>query len=561
VRVDEFQPPASTRLPGQKQSLTGMTDGACPQNHARDRKLICYVARGARHMPTLLNNYDVVLAVSQTTINNQFYLLFAEGVIDSTIDIAYVPTLPALKLQATINAPTVDLVLNPVSPYQLNFNLSFQSGTFTYMDYAKDATNPQSADVSGWNVTLLVSLQKMTIDTAAPAGLAVSQSAQTALSPYVGDSAFTVQALFLDFDNVNLSQMIVQAAGVQMQPSDARYPWVLTAMQQLFAGLETSGNPYILGFHAASNDPAQTNPQLPALAPTRVQFISNQYTPPAGAQSSTADDGLSALCYLAMTGTAPFPYPDGKVPVFVWNPITDAQLQARMFIDSATFNSGYIQALVLPVLQQAMGGGQFSQSGNSWTLDAKSGDKGHGPKIGSGILDVYGKSTVENYCTLSLDLQHSTGNQLVYTGSGYFYRRLDLYQKPLNIWSHDAWASSRLPFTFSLTISAGASATLNATFTPVAGTPQNDSWRNDAIKLGDAFLGLFTKTVADGLKAVNDSWSAFQSAEFSSFTAAAQQGFHALSQQLVLPAPQTFYYSNIALNSENDVVLDIGFKS
>ena len=519
-------------------------------------------------MPTLLNDYDILLAVSQNTINNQFGFLFGEGHIDSTIDIAYIHTLPALKLDAKILAPKVDLALTPVSPYQLNFNLTFQSGTLTYMDYAKDAVNPQSADVSGWNITLRVNLQSMTIDTATPSGLAVSPKAQAALASYVGNSAFTVQALFLEFDNVNLSQLIIDTGGVQMQPNDARYPWVLTAMQQLFASLESSGNPYILGFHAASNNPAQTNPQVPALAPTRVQFICNPYTPPAGTQSSSTANGLSALCYLAMTGNTPLPFPAGKVPVFAWNPIPEAPagepgIQARMYIDSATFNSGYLENLVLPVLRQAMQGGEFAQSSNGWTLDYTSGDSGHGKKIGSDakLVDVYAKTSSENQCTLSLDVQQSTANQVVYTGSGSFYVRLDLYERSLKHWAKVAWTSTRLPFTFSLTIAAGASATLVVEFTPTVGTPQADSWRSSVLKLGDAIVSLFTSSVGDQLKRVNQSWSAFESAEFSRFIGAAEQGFQGLSQQLILPAPQQFYYSNIGLNSENDVVLDVGFKS
>lgn len=516
-------------------------------------------------MTTLLNNYDMVLAVSQNTINNQFFLLFAEGVISNTINISYLASNPALQLNATVNAPTVDMELDPANLNQLNFNLNFASGTFTYMDYAKDPNNPQSADVSGWVISMLVNLEQMTIASTTPPGLNVSASAQQALSNYVGDSAFTVNALFLDFDNVNLSQLIINAAGVQMQPSDPQYPWVLTAMQQLFASLKSSGNPYILGFHAASNNPSQTNPQLPALAPTSVQFISNQYNYPAGTQGPS-DDGLSCLCYLAMTGTDPLPYPDGKEPAFVWNPIPSAQVQGRMFIDNNTFNSGYVHALVLPVLQNAMNTpGSWTQTGNSWTLDYKTDDKdqngGHGPLIAKGLLNTYAVNTVENFCTIAFDIANSTANQLLYNGSGYFYQKLDLYQQPLDIWTHIAWASTKLPFTFTLTISAGASATLLVTFTPSKGDPDQDHGENPLVKIGDAIAGLFSANIQDQLNDLNGQWTSFQGSEFSSFTTQAAQGFQGLSEQLILPAPQQFYYSNIGLNSENDVVLDIGYKS
>lgn len=517
-------------------------------------------------MTTQLNNYDMVLAVSQNTINNQFFLLFAEGVISDTINIAYLSSNPALQLNATVNAPTVDMELSPANLNQLNFNINFKSGTFTYMDYALDPNNPQSADVSGWVITFLVNLQQMTIDSANPPGLNVSADAQTALSSYVGDAAFTVQALFLDFDDVNLSQVIINAAGIEMQSNDPRYPWVLTAMQQLVASLKSSGNPYILGFHAASNNPSQTNPQLPALAPTRMQFISNQYNYPAGTQGP-ADDGLSCLCYLTMTGTDPFPYPDGKVPGFVWNPIPSAQLQGRMFIDNNTFNSGYINTLVLPVLQQAMATpGNWSQSGNSWTLDYKTDDgnhnDGHGPAVGKDWPEnIYGLTTIENFCTIALDVTNSTANQLLYNGSAYFFQKLDLYEHPLGIWAHDAWTSTKLAFTFTLTISAGASATLLVTFTPTAGTPDQQNWANPVVKFTDAISSLFNSSLENQLKQLNSQWTAFESWEFSSFTTNAAQGFQGLSEQLILPAPQQFYYSNIGLNSENDVVLDIGYKS
>jgi len=516
-------------------------------------------------MTTLLNNYDMVLAVSQDTINNQFFLLFADGVISNSININYITGQPQYVLNATVNAPTVEMVLNPANPNQLNFNINFASGTFTYVDYSVDPNNVQTADVSNWVITLLVNLQQMTINSATPAGLNVSSGAQQALGNYVGDNAFTVQALFLDFDNVELSQAIITAAGVQMASNDPRYPWVLASLQRLIASLKTSGNPYILGFHASSNNPTQTNPQLPALAPTSVQFISNQYTYSNGSQPP-ADDGLSCLCYLSMTGTDPLPYPDGKEPTFVWNPIPSASVQGRMFIDANAFNSGFIQSLVLPVLQNAMNTqGSWTQTGNSWTLDYKFDDSdqndGHGPMIQGGLINTYQVSTTENFCTIALDTANSTANQLVYNGSGFFYQAYDYYQQPLDIWTHIAWASNKLPFTFTLTISAGASATLLVTFTPTLGTAEQNNGENPLIKIGDVLAGLFTNNIQDLLDAINADGKNFENYEFSTFSTNAGAGFQGLSEQLILPAPQQFYYSNIGLNSENDVVLDIGYKS
>jgi hypothetical protein len=517
-------------------------------------------------MTTLLNNYDMVLTVSQDTINNQFFLLFAEGVISNTINIAYMPSMPALQLNAIVNAPTIEMELNPVNPNQLDFNINFASGTFTYMDNTIDPINPQTADVSGWVITMLVNLEQMTITSATPPGLSVSSGAQQALSSYVGDNAFTIQALFLDFDNVNLSQVIIDTDGVQMQPSDARYPWVLTAMLQVIASLKISGNPYILGFHASSNNPAQTNPQLPALAPTSVQFISNQYNYPAG-QQGPADDGLSCLCYLAMTGNQPLPYPNGKEPAFVWNPIPSSSVQARMFIDNNTFNSGYVHDLVLPVLQSALNiGGNWTQTGNSWTLDyqfTNSNDNdGHGPVIGEDWpKSIYGLTTIENFCTVALDVTNSTANQVLYNGSGYFYQKLDIYERPLDIWEHDAWTSTQLSFTFTLTISAGTDGTLLVIFNPSAGTPDQEDWKNAFVKFFDELEKVFGSTQLDQLLAINEQWADFEKFQFTRFTTNAAQGFQSLSEQLILPAPQQFYYSNIGLNSENDVVLDIGYKS
>ena len=519
-------------------------------------------------MGAQLNNYDMVLAVSEDTINNQFYLLFAEGVIDNSVDIKYAPSNQALELNGTLNPPTVDMVLTPASPHQLDFNLSFASGTFTYMNYLQDPNKPQSADITGWQITFLVNLAQMTIDSTDPTGLKLSAGAQKALDPYVGDAAFTVQTLFLDLDNVNLSTISVTAEGLKMQPTDPRYPWILAALQQLVSSLKSSGNPYILTFHASSNNPAQTNPQLPALAPTRVQFIANQYNYPGNLSTDHSNDGLSALCYLEMVGNDPFPYTDNNVPTFTWNPIPAAAVQGRMFIDVNTFNSGYIHNLVLPVLQQALGAaGNWAQSGNTWTLDYQTDDgnqnDGHGPVVGSDsdILDIYGKTSWETSCTVSLDITQSTPNAVTYSGSGYFFERLDLYECPFGIWAHDAYTWTKLPFTFSLTISAGASATLNVTFAPTQGTAQQDSWENPVVKITDAIAGLFTKSLQSQLDDLNNSWSNFDQAEFANFTSAAEQGFQGLSQQLILPAPQQFYYSNVGLNSEYDLVLDVGFKS
>ena len=518
-------------------------------------------------MTTLLNNYDMVLAVSQDTINNQFFLLFAEGVISNTIDIAYMPSNPALQLNATLNAPTVELELDPVNPNQLDFNINFASGTFTYMDFSTKTPTMQTADVSGWVITMLVNLEQMTITSATPPGLNVSSGAQGVLNNYIGNDAFTIEALFLDFDNVNMSQLIINADGVKMQPTDPRYVFVLMAMQQMIASLKTNGNPYILGFHASSNHPEGTNPQLPKLAPTSVQFISNQYNYQNGQQGPT-DDGLSCLCYLAMTENQPLPFPDGKEPTFVWNPIPSSSVQARMFIDNNTFNTAYVHDLVLPVLQKALNtGGNWTQSGDSWTLDYQSNiggndNDGHGIVVGEDWPEnIYGLTTTENFCTIALDVTNSTANQLLYNGSGYLYQKLDVYEHPFDIWMHDAWTSTKLSFTFTLTISAGANGDLSVTFNPSAGQPDQQHWENTLIKISD-FLGQwFVTKFEDQLETINSQWADFEKFQFSSFTTSAAQGFQGLSAQLILPAPQQFYYSNIGLNSENDVVLDIGYKS
>jgi len=512
----------------------------------------------------------MVLAVSQDTINNQFFLLFAEGLIANTINIPYAQSNPSLVLNATMNAPTVGMVLNPPSPNQLDFNLNFASGTLTYTDpFGSDPTQVQTTDVSGWVITLLVNLSNMTINSASPAGLTVSSSAQSSLSSYVGNNAFSIQALFLSFDNVTLSQAVITAGGLQLQPSDPRFIPVLGALEQLIGSLKTSGNPYILGFHVASNNPQQTNQQIPALAPTGVEFLSNQYNYPAGSPSGdNSDDGLSALCYLAMTNNAQFPYPDGKVPAFTWNQIPAAAVQGRMFIDNNTFDTGYIQDLVLPVLLTALGGnGTWAANGdNSWALDYKSDDSdqndGHGPVLGSWAdINVYGVTSNEVNCAIALNVADSVSNQVVYSGSGFFFTKLDFYTHLFDIWDHACWVSTNYPFTFTLTLSAGADGTIDVAFTTTPGTPDPQSWSSWNFALGQAIAGFVDSSAKNQLTAQAALLETFQNAEFTSFTTSATQGFQALSEQLILPAPQQFYYSNIGLNSENDIVLDIGYKS
>ena len=517
-------------------------------------------------MSTLLNGYNLVLTISQDTLNNQFFLLMAEGTIDSRLNIAYAPTLPDLVLNAQVNAPTVQLVMQPASPLQAVFNINFKSGTFTYMDYM--LTPPlQTADVSGWVFSMVVDLTQMAINSTQPAGLVVSAGAQEQLGKYVGDPAFSLQALFLNFDNVNLSTVSVTAADVKMQPSDARYPWVLSAIQALMANIKQSGNPYILGYHASSNDPTQTTPQVPLLASTSMQFVTDQYNYPAGS-TDHSKDGLSALCYVTMTENLPVPYPDNKVPSFSWNPIPAPAVQGCMFIDNATFNRGYVMGAVLPVLSQALQSRvAWTQSGNSWSLtdNRNDGDQndGHGPVVGSdsGILDIYGLHTNNRGCTLTLNVAASVGNQLVYDGTGFFYRRLDLYERPFGIWAHDAWTSSNLPFTFTLKLVAGANGTVTATLVPAQGSAAQDNWANPIVKFTDLIAQLFNASLEDQLQKIDNSYTEFEQGQFTQFGNSTAQAFQALSEQLILPAPKQFYYSNVGLNSENDVVLEIGYKS
>lgn len=189
-------------------------------------------------------------------------------------------------------------VFVPGSTKKVKFILSFSSGTMDYVDLMHPTAPPQTCDITGlqFGFDVDLGLAAVSTDQTPPA---VASGIATAVGSLPAGS-FTIQQLFMDFENAVLSQY---DPAVTVFP--ATMPVAATAafpdyMVQYLAMVK-AGDGHILGYAVTVDQAADPPATFP---PTSLDFVTDQYQ---AGDGTTLNPDLDTICYLTMTGGQALP--------------------------------------------------------------------------------------------------------------------------------------------------------------------------------------------------------------------------------------------------------------
>lgn len=520
-----------------------------------------------------LNGYDEVLAITMDTINSQFSLLCppnGAGPIPNSWSMLD-PNDPhnyAGLVVDNMTAPTVS-VKQPdgtVNKDELAMTFYLVSGTLNYYDYGDQASVP----IDNWTITFRVNIGALNINTNSDLDqISTSGAVNDQLNGVLSSNDFSITALFTDFEDTNITSGVIEITG-----DDALTPIqqsnLLALMSAYLVGTQDSGTPYILGYPLQSNDPASTMPDIPTFAPISSVFSNtpDPYNFEAGDDESYL--GLSTLNYLIMTGSGN-PTPPSSDNYFDFNWITDGQNQGVFAIEQNLFRTGYIENLILPVLQDALdvpssaGWVHNIESDNSHNYNLNyneypysSDNGGKGKIVGQDWPDnIYEELHNQTYCNINLP---AGSGDIVLNGQGYFYSRADLYEYPLGIKMHDGWASTTVNFTFSITLQSGANGSITPVFVFNADSPVTDQWENILYTVYDWAVGWIGDTLTGMEDDLNENFASFQTDAVNNLDTDTTDALNSLASTVILPNGDIFFYEDIQFDDQQNVRMHVSYK-
>lgn len=520
-----------------------------------------------------LNGYDEVLAITIDTINSQFSLLCpanGSGPILNSWS-AMDPNDPNNYegiVVTNMTAPTVS-VKQPdgtVNKDELAMTFYLVSGTLNYYDYGSQASIP----IDNWTITFRVNIGALSITTSSDLNqISTSGAVNDQLNNTLSSNDFSITALFTDFEDANITSAVIEVTG-DTELTTAQQSSFLAYLSQYLLNLQDSGTPYILGYPLQSNDPVATVPNIPTFAPISSVFSN---TPDPYNYSAGDDDsllGLSTLNYLIMTGSGK-PTPPSSDNYFDFNWITDGQNQGVFAIEQSLFRTGYIENLILPVLTSSLGvpsstswshtvgndnSHNYVLNFNEYPYSDENGGKGH--IVGQDWPDnIYEELHNQTYCEINVP---AGAGDIVMNGSGYFYSKADLYEYPFTIKTHDGWASTKLSFTFTITLEAGTNGSIVPNFVFNAGEPVTDQWENFVYAIYDWFVGWFADTLTDMEDDMNDNFASFQTTASENLNSETSDALNSLANTIILPNGDIFFYKDIQFDDQQNVRMHVTYK-
>ena len=523
-----------------------------------------------------LNGYDEVIAITQNTINSQFALLCPEdnsgpifqefSIMDPNDPHGWQGLVVTSMAPPTVNVLQADGTL---IQQQMSMTLYLSTGTLQYYDYGDEASLP----IDNWTITFQVPLGNINISSSDDlSSLSPTQEAEDQINEYLSSELFSVAALFTMFEDANIASGTVTAS-TTLEPNQQTA--LLSYLAQYLTALQSSGNPFILGYPVISTNPSSTMPDLPTFAPISMEFSDTPY-PYNYSQSVNGNEdaitkGLATINYLLMTdsGTAPT---DASRFTFDLNWVTTNDVQGVYAIQNDLFRTGYVEQLILPMLKSAMGvpdsvtwiNSSNSDGEHTYTIDYNeypyaNDNDGKGKIIGtdSWVLNIYEELHNETYMQVTV----SKGDTVVLNGTGFFYQRADIYEYPIGITMHDAWTEVKQPYTFTITLSVSESGSLQGVFDLQSETQQTDDWENVLYEAYDWLLGWVADTMSGMTADMASTFSSFETAAMNTVTSQATSALQGFNNMILLPNGDVFSYANLTQDDQQNILINTTYRN
>lgn len=287
-------------------------------------------------MADQLNNFDMVLVLTQNAINSQLATLHRFAQADPTH--ANFPVTADWKTEAgtvtaDLGAPTLSFWPSDGDRTSVTFVLPMSNGKIV------DASTSTTIPITDWVLAFDVDLAKLDFGSAAQAQAAsdgvLTATAAKELQAFP-DDGFNVEALVLDFANADLSKLdadLTKTPGI----TDATQTILLTALRDFFK--ENNGKPFVLGANATSKNPAQTAQNVsPTLVPTGISYT--VFPNDGGYKPAGPAGGISTLNLL--TSTDGHAAPPASAGVFAAPFVTDNKSSGQLIVSRASLLDNFI---------------------------------------------------------------------------------------------------------------------------------------------------------------------------------------------------------------------------
>ena len=501
-----------------------------------------------------LLGYDMVWAVTQDTLKSQLWWLFNNEIISSKVSFGDL-TNDGLSFEGTIDVPEIDLIGGP-NGTQASFAITFLTGTITYYKGfgPKAKQDTYNMDGKGMKLAFDVNLNIAQLgQNYAEQGKVVPPTIESQLTKFQS-SDFTIQHIFLDFQDANLSTYNESRSNVPIDDSHA-------FLKQMFGDMlgawiiENHGkeNPYILGYVACKNFNDQS-----VFQPTGSTFLIQKHTP------AGTDDGLSALCFLLNTQGKKVDEPQAR---FTYNLVESPDFSGTALVSKDTFETQWLQPYILNALSASLGvyGGaawQANKDGSGWTYD-------YAPdtlyktyeNADSGIVNIYAEYSQKTYCTARLNTSEPDEENVKRPAilvDGYFYRKAYLYENLIGISkSVEFWQENKLPFTVKIFFVAGDNGTIQLRSSVKKGQMESHSDESFLARFADVFNDAYSNT----LKNVDQDYQRLQNFNFDNLQNTISSALQALQNRVILPAPSVYLYKDLTFNDDGDLKLHISYNT
>ncbi len=253
--------------------------------------------------PGNLSGFDMLVAISENTINYQFQQLHRHDHLPREWDLTAADT--GISIKARLDPATVSLSVKGQAR-KVIFITHLKSGTFTYYDgFGRNAVEKE-IQIKDWQYAFEVNLDMQAIklaaikDRAERGGVFIPNVVYDHLEEFT-DDMFKIQHLYMDFQDSNIASydtahtVMKGNDGKNLTPGQmAQFGSGLTAY---FKSLEGSNHPYILGYSVESKD-AKKGDGNATFKPSSCTFSTFEHP---------QDNGLNALNFLVMTDNHSLP--------------------------------------------------------------------------------------------------------------------------------------------------------------------------------------------------------------------------------------------------------------
>ncbi|MCK6523900.1 hypothetical protein L6R49_21030 [Myxococcota bacterium] len=331
---DDDNPSIYTVAP-QDSRITGYTSPSNPGGH--DQTIQYHV----NYTPTPPNDWDMVLGVSQSTINAGLKSRFGHKTSFQAPTVAGAPTDNSTWLGLDVkkmDMPKVQILSGGGTNVELW--LWFTTATLYY------TSNGQRSSMALSNVQAVLTVNLASAQAVDDAAFALLDPATQAQLDGLKDSRFSIWGIYLDLRNPNLTtgMRLLDSAG---KPLTWTSDQLNTFKQALTTWATTSPPAPLIGL---GKPPA---PTTPALAPTSFEYNTTYY--------STNEDG-STLNVFCMTSGRARPVPSSRytmtAPVggasYVDSSTNLTTFPSMVYLSQRAISDGYVEAELLPQLMQAL---------------------------------------------------------------------------------------------------------------------------------------------------------------------------------------------------------------